>query len=81
MIESAVLGFLMGLAGGVSGVGIMYVYESMRYTLHLSAVILPMVKIAFQGVVLGSVLSTIATILPAQQAAKMPAAAALRSTV
>lgn len=80
LIESAVLGFLMGTAGGVLGVGIMYVYESMRYTLHLSAVLGPLAYIAFKGMMLGTILSTVAAILPAQQAAKMPAAAALRST-
>jgi hypothetical protein len=81
LIESAVLGFLAGVLGAILGVGVMYVVNTMRYTFQFSQVAGGMVSIGLQAIVLGTVLSVVAAILPARQAAKMPAAAALRSTV
>ncbi|MBI5834538.1 MAG: FtsX-like permease family protein [Armatimonadetes bacterium] len=81
LIESGVLGLLAGVTGSLSGVVVMYLVNSLRYTFHLTDVIAGFGGILVQGILLGSILSVLAAILPASQAAKMPAAAALRSTV
>jgi hypothetical protein len=81
LIESAVLGFLAGVTGSILGALVMYIGNSMRYTFRFDQVVGGMVWVVVQGILLGSILSVLAAILPARQAARMPAAAALRSTV
>jgi hypothetical protein len=81
LIESAVLGFLAGVTGSIVGVGAMYIVNTMRYTFHFKDVAGGLVMVVISSIVLGTVLSVLAAIFPAGQAAKMPAAAALRSTV
>ena len=81
LIESGVLGLLAGVTGSLVGVVVMYLINSLRYTFRLADVAAGFGGILVQGILLGSILSVVAAILPARQAAKMPAAAALRSTV
>ena len=80
LIESAVLGFLAGVTGAIIGVGVMYVVNTMRYTFHFQQVGGSLLLVVIESILLGTILSVMAAILPARQAAKMPAAAALRST-
>ena len=81
LIESGLLGALAGLIGSLAGTLIMYGVNVFRYQFKTSAVVGPMLSIVLVSVLLGTVLSIVAAILPARQAARMPAAAALRTTV
>jgi predicted lysophospholipase L1 biosynthesis ABC-type transport system permease subunit len=81
LIESGLLGGLAGITGSLVGIVVMYAVNAFRYDFRFGDVWLGMVSIAVWSVVLGTVLSIVAAIIPARQAAKMPAAAALRTTV
>lgn len=81
LIESGVLGLLAGVFGSILGIAMMYLVNTMRYTFSFADVVGGFGGILIQGILLGSILSVLAAILPARQAAPMPAAAALRSTV
>lgn len=81
LIESGLLGALAGLLGSLVGTLVMYLVNVFRYQFKTAAVVGPMLTIVLVSIVLGTVLSIVAAILPARQAARMPAAAALRTTV
>ncbi|MCC7495417.1 MAG: FtsX-like permease family protein [Fimbriimonadaceae bacterium] len=81
LIESAILGGLAGVFGSLIGMGLMLIVNKMKYTFALSAVLPGMAETALISFLLGVILSVMAAILPARQAARMPAAAALRTTV
>ncbi|MBI2297605.1 MAG: FtsX-like permease family protein [Armatimonadetes bacterium] len=81
VIESGLLGLLAGLFGAVLGMGLTYVIKAMKLVFSFGDVSGDMLRIMLYSVVLGTVLSVLAAILPANQAAKMPAAAALRTDV
>ncbi len=81
LIESGVLGALAGVTGSLVGCVIMYIVNTFRYQFKFGQVAGGMLQIIVLSVVLGTVLSVVAAILPARQAARMPAAAALRTTV
>lgn len=81
LIESGLLGLLAGFFGGLIGLLLMYVVNILKYDFKFTDVVGGMAWTMVMAVLLGSILSILAAILPAQQAAKMPAAAALRSTV
>lgn len=81
LIESGLLGLLAGFSGCLVGGGLMYIVNASRYNFNFVDVAGSMGMTLIYSVVLGTVLSILAAILPAQQAAKMPAAAALRTDV
>ncbi|HIE50890.1 MAG TPA: FtsX-like permease family protein [Armatimonadetes bacterium] len=79
LFESALLGFLGSLLGGILGILSMWLVYSFKY--NFVPPLGEFVLILGWSVVLGTFLAIIAAILPAMQAAKMPAAAALRVEV
>ncbi len=81
LIESGLLGALAGLLGSVVGLGLMYLLNALKYTFKFSDVVGGIGMTILISMVLGTVLSILAAILPARHAARMPAAAALRTTV
>ncbi len=81
LIEAGLLGALAAITGSVVGIVAMYIVNVFRYDFRFGDVWLGMVAIVCWSMVLGVVLSILAAIMPARQAAKMPAAAALRTTV
>ena len=81
LIESGILGALAGITGSLVGVLGMYVVNVFRYDFRFGDVWMGMLSILAWSLTLGTVLSIMAAIMPARQAAKMPAAAALRTTV
>lgn len=81
LIESGLLGALAGLTGSLVGIVVMYVANVFRYDFRFGDVWLSFLLIIVWSLVLGTVLSILAAIFPARQAARMPAAAALRTTV
>ncbi|NUQ00921.1 MAG: FtsX-like permease family protein [Armatimonadetes bacterium] len=81
LIESGLLGGLAGLTGSIVGILLMYIVNMFKYEFHFTSVALGLLGIVASSMILGTVLSIVAAILPARQAARMPAAAALRTTV
>lgn len=81
VIESGLLGLLAGLFGAVLGMAITYVIKAVKLVFSFRDVSGDMLWILVYSVLLGTILSVLAAILPANQAAKMPAAAALRTDV
>jgi len=81
LIESGLLGALAGLTGSLVGIVVMYIANVIRYDFRFADVGLSFLSIIVWSLVLGTVLSILAAIFPARQAARMPAAAALRTTV
>ncbi len=81
LIESGLLGLLAGAVGSIVGMGVMYVIHSLRYTFSFGDAWFGILSTFIMSLVLGLALSVAAAVLPAIQAAKMPAAAALRTAV
>lgn len=81
LIESGMLGVLAGFFGAIVGGGLMLIVNNLRYTFAFRDIVGGLVATFLWSLVLGASLSVIAAILPAKQAAKMPAAAALRTDV
>lgn len=79
LFESALLGLLGSLLGALLGILIMWLVLSFRY--NFDAPYLQFLEILLLSGILGLVLAVIAAILPAREAARMPAAAALRVDV
>lgn len=80
LIESMLLGFFGSLFGSGVGFGFMYVFYHIKYPpFPIDWLRIGLVFVS--ALVIGIVLSVLAAILPAYQAAKMPAAAALRVEV
>ena len=83
VLESSMLGICASAMGWVLGFGAMVLIAGMSKGWSMVATLNPMDVMATFGVCLiaGMSLTLIATILPAMQAAKMPAAMALRSEI
>lgn len=79
LFESALLGLLGSLLGALLGILVMWLVLSFRY--NFDAPYLQFLEILLFSGILGLVLAVIAAILPAREAARMPAAAALRVDV
>jgi len=79
LFESALLGLLGSLLGALLGILVMWLVYSFRYDFHVPY--LEFLKTLLYSGALGLFLAMIAAIMPAQQAARMPAAAALRVDV
>ena len=79
LFESALLGLLGSLLGALLGILVMWLVLSFRY--NFDAPYLQFLEILLLSGALGLVLAVVAAILPAREAARMPAAAALRVDV
>jgi len=78
LFESALLGFLGSSLGAILGILSMWLVGVIKYDFNLSDVWAQFIFIFLAGSFLGMILSIVAAIAPARQAAQMPAAAALR---
>lgn len=78
LFESALLGFLGSSLGAILGILSMWLVGVIKYDFNLGDVWTQFIFIFLAGSFLGMILSIIAAIAPARQAAQMPAAAALR---
>ncbi len=83
LIESAVLGILGSILGALIGHGVMLLVFIIKDGSSVPAMMDwgQMIKYMLIGVVLGTVLSLVAAVLPAMRAAKLPPAAALATEV
>lgn len=79
LFESALLGLLGSLLGALLGILVMWLVLSFRYNFDVPY--LRFLETLLLSGILGLVLAVIAAILPAREAARMPAAAALRVDV
>jgi len=79
LFESALLGLLGSLLGALLGILVMWLVLSFRY--NFDPPYLQFLEILLLSGALGLVLAVVAAILPAREAARMPAAAALRVDV
>jgi ABC-type lipoprotein release transport system permease subunit len=79
LFESALLGLLGSLLGALLGILVMWLVLSFRY--NFDPPYLQFLEILLLSGALGLILAVVAAILPAREAARMPAAAALRVDV
>lgn len=83
LIESGLMGLLGSLTGAVLGMGVMVVWYRLQVGTRLFAHFdwLTLFACLIFSVVIGTMLSIVAAILPAMRAAKLPPAAALRTEI
>ncbi|CAN5553058.1 hypothetical protein BH11ARM1_BH11ARM1_08820 [soil metagenome] len=77
-LEALLLGTIGSLAGALGGTVLMSGYLALS---HSAPTVMQVVFVSILGTVVGCVMTVVAAIAPAIQAAKMPAAAALRVEV
>lgn len=78
-LESALIGFISSIVGGVFGIGIVAVLRSLTgNSATIPAVLSNSASTLSLSVLVGTAITILAAIAPSYQASKMPAAAALR---